>query len=119
MHDWSHWDQLAERYQTRRPRRMLALDGGGIRGLIAVKALTRLESLLAEAYAKTTGRARSVPPVSILRLCGRNQHGSIYRGRTRLRMSEIGDFYRDFGRIAFTWRQWYYQWKSFLAKRLG
>jgi uncharacterized protein len=41
---------LEERIRRPGPKRMLSLDGGGIRGLIAIEILSRLESLLREAY---------------------------------------------------------------------
>lgn len=39
----SIWGPLAERYETRKPRKMLALDGGGIRGVITLKFLEKIE----------------------------------------------------------------------------
>ena len=36
------WQSLPERFRQDRPRRMLALDGGGIRGLVALGILERL-----------------------------------------------------------------------------
>src|SRR5580692_6766669 len=41
------WKDLLGRYQEKRPRRMLALDGGGIRGLIALGILEKIEALVA------------------------------------------------------------------------
>ena len=41
---------LAERIHQPGPKRMLSLDGGGIRGLITIEILARLEKLLREAY---------------------------------------------------------------------
>lgn len=35
--NWSLWDRLRSRYEAARPRRMLALDGGGIRGLLTLQ----------------------------------------------------------------------------------
>jgi uncharacterized protein len=46
---------LAERYRSERPRRILALDGGGIRGVITLGVLQSLDQQLADA----TGRGRS------------------------------------------------------------
>jgi hypothetical protein len=42
---------LSERIQQPGPKRMLSLDGGGIRGLITIEILARLETLLREAHA--------------------------------------------------------------------
>jgi hypothetical protein len=42
------WQHLPERFQQDRPRRMLALDGGGIRGLATLGILEQLEKLVRE-----------------------------------------------------------------------
>ncbi len=42
------WKSLLSRYEKDRPRRMLALDGGGIRGLITLGILSKIESLVAK-----------------------------------------------------------------------
>lgn len=113
--DWAPWKHLAARYQERRPRRMLSLDGGGVRGLIAVKALLRLEALLAQHYAQHSG----IDPSSF-RLCqffdyvagtstGAIVAAAIARG---LSVAEILDLYHEFGRSAFSKRKWYEQWRS-------
>jgi len=47
--DANRWGHLYARYAEPRPRRMLALDGGGIRGLITLGILERMEELLANA----------------------------------------------------------------------
>jgi len=48
----SVWGPLAERYEVERPRKLLALDGGGIRGILTLEVLARIESLLAAATGK-------------------------------------------------------------------
>jgi uncharacterized protein len=48
----SPWGPLAERFETERPRKLLALDGGGIRGILTLEVLARIESLLAAATGK-------------------------------------------------------------------
>lgn len=45
MTDWGH---LEERYGAKRPRKMLALDGGGIRGVIPLEVLAEIERQLRE-----------------------------------------------------------------------
>ena len=42
------WGRLWNRYKDERPRKMLAIDGGGIRGLISLGILRRLEMLLGQ-----------------------------------------------------------------------
>jgi len=47
------WKSLRTRYQEERPHRMLALDGGGIRGLITLGILEKIEKLVKD---KTGGK---------------------------------------------------------------
>lgn len=108
--DFSPWGPLRDRYEQNRPRRMLALDGGGIRGLMTLKLLSRLEQLLREKYG--TGDR--------FRLChffdfvGGTSTGAIIAAAIAIGMSvdEILKFYRTFGQAAFTKRAWYERWKS-------
>lgn len=37
----SPWGPLAERFESERPRKLLALDGGGIRGILTLEVLAR------------------------------------------------------------------------------
>ena len=46
MGDWTHWGHLAARYQEPRPRKLLALDGGGIRGILTLEILNEIERQL-------------------------------------------------------------------------
>ena len=45
----SDWGPLAKRYETQKPRKLLALDGGGIRGIITLEILAKLEKDLRSA----------------------------------------------------------------------
>ncbi len=42
----SKWGSLANRYETEQPRKMLSLDGGGIRGVLTLEILLELENQL-------------------------------------------------------------------------
>ena len=42
----SKWGPLAARYEKEQPRKILALDGGGIRGVITLEILAEMESQL-------------------------------------------------------------------------
>ncbi len=42
------WKSLRPRYEQDRPRRMLALDGGGIRGILTLGILQKIEKLVAD-----------------------------------------------------------------------
>ena len=42
----SNWGPLQERYETKRQRKILALDGGGIRGVITLEILAEIEAQL-------------------------------------------------------------------------
>ncbi|WP_158827464.1 patatin-like phospholipase family protein [Mucilaginibacter lacusdianchii] len=42
----SAWGPLQQRYETVRPRKILALDGGGIRGILTLEILAAIESQL-------------------------------------------------------------------------
>jgi hypothetical protein len=49
MTDWQHWGHLADRYRTPRRRKMLTLDGGGIRGILTIQLLIEIEDQLRKA----------------------------------------------------------------------
>ena len=47
MDKYAAWGPLAARYSTPRPRRILTLDGGGIRGILTLQILAEIENQLA------------------------------------------------------------------------
>jgi uncharacterized protein len=93
------WGRLLPRYEVEKPRKMLALDGGGIRGLITLGILKRMEELLAPG----SGRG------SAFRLCdyfdyiaGTSTGAIIAAGLARgLSVQELIAFYRESGRNMF------------------
>ena len=117
----SVWGPLAERYETERPRKLLALDGGGIRGILTLEVLAKIESLLAQA----TGKG------SAFRLCqffdyiaGTSTGAIIAAGLARgMSAQELLTFYQQTGPAmfdkAFLLQRWKTLYKSEpLAKEL-
>ncbi len=49
----SIWGPLADRFETARPRKILALDGGGIRGVITLEILAEMEKQLKQKLNKS------------------------------------------------------------------
>jgi hypothetical protein len=107
---WELWGPLADRYRGGRPRRILALDGGGIRGVITLRVLERLEGELAAA----------LDAGSDFRLCdffdliGGTSTGAVIAAALSRRMSvaEVSAFYRDFGHQVFVKRRLWERWQS-------
>ena len=48
----THLDNWQAKFATTRPRRLLALDGGGIRGVMSLEILRKIEQDLATATGK-------------------------------------------------------------------
>lgn len=102
------WGQLYDRYAASAPRKLLALDGGGIRGVLTLAILRRIEKLLAEA----TGRGAA------FRLCdffdyiaGTSTGAIIAAGLARgMTTAELIDFYVKAGPLMFE--------KRFLLQRI-
>ncbi|MGH1488818.1 MAG: patatin-like phospholipase family protein [Acidimicrobiales bacterium] len=97
------WGGLRARYEVDQPRRMLALDGGGIRGILTLQVLQEIESQLRAHYNEPD-----------LRLCqffdyvsGTSTGAIIAAGVARgLSVAEILEFYEAFGQVVFTRRRW-------------
>ena len=107
---WKRWGSLAERYREPRPRKILALDGGGIRGVITLGVLKRLEDELRQAR----GGQESFRLSDFLDLVGGTSTGAIIAAGLARGMSvdEITGFYREFGTMAFERRKVWMLWQS-------
>ncbi len=102
------WGPLAARYNTEKPRKMLALDGGGIRGVLTLEILLELETQLrAKLNAGTDFRLSDY-----FDYIGGTSTGAIIAAGLSIGMSvtELLKFYEEKGEAMFD--------KSFLLKRV-
>jgi hypothetical protein len=108
--DWNRWGRLADRYSAVRSRRILALDGGGIRGVITLGVLQSLEDELRRAW----GADESFRLCQFFDLIGGTSTGAIIATALARGMSvaEIEKFYRSFGTTAFARRKLWQCWQS-------
>ena len=89
------WKSLRARYQEDRPHRMLALDGGGIRGLITLGILEKIEQLIAE-------RTRKKLCEYFDYIAGTSTGAIIAAGLARgLTTADLIDFYNSSGKQMF------------------
>ena len=104
----AEWASLPERYQTQRPRKLLALDGGGIRGVMTLEVLSRIERMLAEA----TGKGEEFRLCDFFDYIGGTSTGAIIAAGLARGMSaaELLEFYKEAGPAMFD--------KAFLLNRL-
>ena len=110
------WGTLASRYSQSKPRRLLTMDGGGIRGLLTLQVLLEIEKKLAQHYYPQDPQKRQdFRLYQFFDYIGGTSTGAIIAAALVLGMSvqEIIEFYESFGKVAFTKRKWYERWKSF------
>jgi patatin-like phospholipase/acyl hydrolase len=89
------WKSLRGRYQQDRPHRMLALDGGGIRGLITLGSLEKIEKLVREKTGQKLGEYFDY-------IGGTSTGAIIAAGLSRgLNISDLIEFYTSSGREMF------------------
>jgi len=107
---WKRWGPLVARYREPRPRKILALDGGGIRGVITLGVLKQIEEQLREARGGDPDFRLS----DFFDLVGGTSTGAIIAAGLARGMSvdEITSFYHDFGTKAFERRNLFMRWKS-------
>jgi uncharacterized protein len=104
----SLWGPLENRYATKRPRKLLALDGGGIRGVLTLQVLIRMEELLRE----RSGQGSDFRLCNFFDYIGGTSTGAIIAAGLARGMSaqELSDFYMKAGPAMFD--------KSFILFRL-
>jgi patatin-like phospholipase/acyl hydrolase len=104
----SRWDHLEGRYATKRPRKLLALDGGGIRGVLTLQVLIRMEELLRP----HSGQGDDFRLCNYFDYIGGTSTGAIIAAGLARGMSakELSDFYMKAGPAMFD--------KSFILFRL-
>ena len=89
------WKSQLDRYKDDRPRRMLALDGGGIRGLITLGILQKIEALIRRERRQALWEYFDY-------IAGTSTGAIIAAGLARgMTTSDLIEFYRDFGREMF------------------
>jgi len=103
------WGHLRERYETDRPRRLLACDGGGIRGVLTLQVLVELEARLARHY----GRGDDFRLHEFFDYVAGTSTGAIIAAGIARGMAakDVLEFYEDFGRKVFT-KRWWGIWNS-------
>ena len=92
------WKNLHARYKTAGPRRLLALDGGGIRGLITLGILKKMEALLRE----NTGKQNLVLGEWFDYVAGTSTGAIIAASLARgFSVGQVIEFYRENGKAMF------------------
>lgn len=101
-------DDIDRLYDLSRPRKLLTLDGGGIRGTLTLEVLVKIEALLAQA----TGKGSSFRLCQFFDYIGGTSTGAIIAAALARGMSakEVLDFYRQAGPAMFD--------KSFILARV-
>src|SRR5215471_2133672 len=89
------WHSLRGRYKQEKPRKLLALDGGGIRGLITLGILEKVEAVVKEKTGQTLGEYFDY-------IAGTSTGAIIAAGLSRGKsVGELIDFYTSAGQEMF------------------
>ncbi|HET6980296.1 MAG TPA: patatin-like phospholipase family protein [Pyrinomonadaceae bacterium] len=104
----SLWGHLENRYNTQRPRKLLTLDGGGIRGVLSLQVLIKMEEMLAE----KSGQGENFRLCNYFDYIGGTSTGAIIAAGLAIGKSArfLSDFYQEVGPAMFE--------KAFILKRL-
>jgi patatin-like phospholipase/acyl hydrolase len=89
------WNSLRGRYEQEKPRKMLALDGGGIRGLVTLGILEKIEMLVKKKTGQKLGEYFDY-------IAGTSTGAIIAAGLSRGKtVGELIDFYTSDGQQMF------------------
>lgn len=104
----SLWGHLENRYDTQRPRKLLALDGGGIRGVLTLQVLIKMEELLRE----QSGQGENFRLCNYFDYIGGTSTGAIIAAGLAIGKSAefLSKFYQEVGPAMFE--------KAFILQRL-
>jgi len=104
----SLWNHLDSRFSTQRPRKLLALDGGGIRGVLTLQVLIRMEEILAE----KSGQGENFRLCNFFDYIGGTSTGAIIAAGLAIGKSAkwLSEFYKEVGPAMFE--------KTFILRRL-
>jgi hypothetical protein len=105
------WYPLESKYSTEKPRKILSLDGGGIRGVLTLEILKKLENDLK--YKLNEGNSFRLG--NYFDLIGGTSTGAIIAAGLSIGMSveELLDFYTKKGKAMFDKNFLLKRWKSF------
>ena len=105
----SLWGRLDGRYAEERPRKILALDGGGIRGVMTLEILKKIETVLRDG----TGNQGLVLCDFYDYIGGTSTGAIIATGLARgMSVDDLLTFYEASGREMFEKRSIFHRWKS-------
>jgi patatin-like phospholipase/acyl hydrolase len=104
----SRWGPLHDRYHAAGPRKILALDGGGIRGILTLEILARIEAVIREKTGEETLLGDWFDYIG-----GTSTGAIIAAGLARgMSVAELLEFYEATGPDMFDKRSIWSRWKS-------
>jgi predicted acylesterase/phospholipase RssA len=106
---WKDWGPLRTRYEQAAPRKILTLDGGGIRGIISLEVLVRLEELLRKKLKKP-----DLVLADYFDYIAGTSTGAVIAAALAIGMktTDVRDLYQRVGRGAFTKQSLLSRWSS-------
>jgi uncharacterized protein len=104
------WGNLKDRFETKQPRKLLALDGGGIRGILTLEILAKIENDLRKKF----GAGDSFRLADYFDYIGGTSTGAIIAAGLSIGMSvqELLTFYKTKGKDMFDKNLLIKRWKA-------